>query len=187
MTATTAADRPTEEEIRAYEEQLSRIGSIEIVLQAAASLISIGGHRLGLAAGKEAERDLDQVRDAIDAVRALLPIAERRVGAEQTRPLRDALSQLQMAYAQLVGAAGGGQAADPAGAAAPQEPSSAGASQPPAGASRPGSGASQPPGGASERAGGQPPAPAPDSEEPAGGQRKPGPAESSGRLWVPGR
>jgi hypothetical protein len=45
-------------------------------------------------------RDLEQARIAIEGVRALLPILEE-LDAEQVRPVREALSQLHMAYAQL--------------------------------------------------------------------------------------
>lgn len=154
---------PTEEEMRAaYEAELARITSADMILQSAASLLNIGGLRLGLvgeAGGSslKVERDLEQVRDAIDGVRALLPILERH-GPEQLRPLRDALSQLQMAYTREVQK----EEASPA----------AGAEQPAPG---------QPP--AAQPASGQP---AKKPEEPAG-QEGPGPAESSGRLWVPGR
>ena len=47
---------------------------------------------------------------AIEAVRALLPLLERDPAPEPA-PIRDAVSQLQMAYAQL---SGGGGAAEPA-------------------------------------------------------------------------
>jgi hypothetical protein len=47
-------------------------------------------------------RDLDQARLAIEGVRALLPLVEQQ-DAEQVRPVRDALSQLQIAYAQIAG------------------------------------------------------------------------------------
>ncbi len=53
------------------------------------------------------------MRDAIDGVRALLAILERSI-PQELRPLRDALSQLQMAYAREVrrrGAAGAGRRA----------------------------------------------------------------------------
>ena len=78
-----APNQPSEEELRAaYEEELSRITSADLALQAAVSLLNIGGRRLGLstAAGEPADggRDLEQVRDAIDGVRALLVILERR-------------------------------------------------------------------------------------------------------------
>ena len=95
------AGAPSEEELRAaYAAELRRITAPELILQTAASLVNVGAYRLGLAGGDPSERDLDQVRDAIDGVRALLPILERRGGAEQLAPLRDALSQLQLAYAR---------------------------------------------------------------------------------------
>jgi len=141
--------QPSEEELRAaYEAELSRITSADMILQSAVSLLNLGGRRLGLAPGSESERDLEQVRDAVDGVRALLEILERSTPAQELRPLRDALSQLQMAYAREAQAGSGA------------EPD---ASQPPAAA-----------------------APEP-GEPPAEGKPGAGPAESSGRLWVPGR
>ena len=90
-----------------------------MMLQAAVSLLNIGSYRLAAApaaarrrrrrARRRAERDLEQVRDAIDGVRALLEILERRVPGE-LGPLRDALSQLQMAYAREVQARGASRA-----------------------------------------------------------------------------
>jgi hypothetical protein len=153
--------QPSEEELRAaYEAEISRVTSTDMILQAVVSLLNIGGHRLGFSAeqsstaGEAPSRDLEQVRDAIDGVRALLPILERRE-PENLRPLRDALSQLQMAYARE------------AGASAPQ-------------ADRPDQ---------DDRAGAQP-APTAKPTGPAGEGKPadgPGPAQSSGRLWVPGR
>ena len=49
------------------------------------------------------------MRLAIDGARALMPVAEPALGPN-SGPLRDALSQLQMAYAQLAGATGAGGA-----------------------------------------------------------------------------
>src|SRR5271167_4582594 len=110
-----AAGAPSEEELRAaYEAELSRITPAEMMLQAAVSLLNIGARRLGLTGAPDpaqtdpagrpdaqagAQRDLGQVRDAIDGVRALLEILERS-SPEQLRPVRDALSQLQIAYAR---------------------------------------------------------------------------------------
>jgi hypothetical protein len=168
-----APGEPSEEELRAaYEAELSRITSADMMLQAAVSLLNIGSYRLGLrppapAGGQDRPsqsppegRDLDQVRDAIDGVRALMEILERRIPNE-LRPLRDALSQLQMAYAREVAASGGAPAAEAGGPAegGPKTPSAA-----------PATGQA----GKGER---------PQGEDPGG----PGPAESSGRLWVPGR
>lgn len=177
--------QPSEEELRAaYEAELARITSTDMILQAAVSLLNVGSYRLMPApAGAQAGappgsgRDLEQVRDAIDGVRALLEILERRVPSE-VRPLRDALSQLQMAYAREVQASGAEPAAQSGG-----EAGQGGAQDPPAGAG-PGSSGGAP---------GAPGAPAPGQDPGQGptqgdqGEPGPGPAESSGRLWVPGR
>jgi len=158
--------QPSEEELRAaYEAELNRITSAEMLLQTAASLLNLGARRLGLTGGGGADRDLEQVRDAIDGVRALMPILER-CNAGEVGPLRDALSQLQMAYAR--------EASGPA-------PEGKTAGETPAGA---GAGSGATPG--SGEAPGTPAQPAPGGRQP-GQSRQPGPAESSGRLWVPGR
>ncbi len=157
------AGQPSEQELReAYEAELSRITSAEMVLQAAVSLLNIGGYRLGLATGPGEgagpERDLDQVRDAIDGVRGLMPVLERSMPAE-LGPLRDALARLQMAYAREAGAVA-------------QEPAPPGGGEPPAGPS-----------------GGERPTPSTPGAQTGTEPKEPsrGPAESSGRLWVPGR
>jgi hypothetical protein len=62
---------------------------------------------LGLGPGGEEERDLAQVRDAIDAVRALTPVLERSDAPETLKPLRDAIAQLQLEYAKLAPRAAG--------------------------------------------------------------------------------
>jgi hypothetical protein len=100
---------PTEEEMRAaLEAEMKRIKVDDVVLQTVVSLINLGGRRAGLAPGTEGERDLDQVHTAIEGVRALMPLLERDAEvAKELGPIRDALSQLQMAYAQLSGGGGG--------------------------------------------------------------------------------
>jgi len=146
-----AGGQPSDEELRAaYEAELKRITTSDVILQTAVSLINLGGRRLGRTPGAEDERDLEQVRDAIDGVRGLMPVLERRVAGE-IGPLRDALASLQMAYAQA--AAEGGAAA-----------------------------------GAGQAAGGQAAGatPAREAGEDRDQARQPGPAQSSGRLWVPG-
>jgi hypothetical protein len=151
-------DRSEIDQRAAYEAEIARVTSADMILQATVSLLNIGGHRLGLSSDREqpagGARDLEQVRDAIDGARALLPILERRQPNE-LRPLRDALSQLQMAYARE------------AGTTAPADP--AVAQGVPAAAKRDAPAAAQDASAAAEK---------PDG---------PGPAESSGRLWVPGR
>ena len=88
--------QPTEEELRAaLEQQMRELRVEDVVLQSIVTLVNLGGRRLGLA-GDPAERDLVQARVAIEATRALLPV----VPSEQAAPIRDALSQLQLAYAR---------------------------------------------------------------------------------------
>jgi hypothetical protein len=99
-----AGAQPSEEDLRAaYEAELNRITSSDLILQTTVSLINIGGRRLGLTAPgvapAESESDLEQVRDAIDGARALMPILERHMPNE-LGPMRDAIAQLQMAYAR---------------------------------------------------------------------------------------
>jgi hypothetical protein len=157
-----------------------------MMLQSAVSLLNIASYRLmprpageaGPGAGPEqpgAGQDLEQVRDAIDGVRALLEILDRRVPSE-LRPLRDALSQLQMAYAREMQATGGepGVSGAPSPGATAAGPAPGAAQAPPA----PDAGATGP-----ADAGQGDPEQAPDDQS----ERGPGPAESSGRLWVPGR
>ena len=111
---------PSEEEVRAaLEAEMKRIKVDDIVLQTVVSLINLGGRRAGLAPGTEEERDLDQVHTAIEAVRALLPLLERDPEvAKELGPIRDAVSQLQMAYAQL---SGGAEPAKPGDEAKPDD------------------------------------------------------------------
>ncbi len=146
--------QPNEDELRAaYEAELNRITTPEMIFQTAVSLLNLGGRRLGLAGGPEGERDLEQVRDAIDGVRGLMAVLERRMPKE-IGPLRDALAQLQMAFARE--AQGARETSPPTTSQVPTAEKSATAEKP-----------------------GETPA-----EEKSEG---PGPAQASGRLWVPGR
>jgi hypothetical protein len=109
--------QPTEEELRAaLEEEMRRVTVDDVLLQSAVSLVNLGGRKAGLAPGTEGERDLVQVQAAIDGVSALLPVLEAR-GREEVKPIRDALSQLQMAYTRLAGEGGA-----PPSAGAPPKP-----------------------------------------------------------------
>jgi hypothetical protein len=161
------AGRPaSEEELRAaYEAEIKRIRVEQVLLEQVVTLVNLGMRRTGLAPGTEDERDLGQVRLAIEAIRLQLPLIEQSASA-QAGPIRDALSQLQLAFVKLGGApepaAGSETAGEPLGGA-PAEPSPA---QPP------------PPG-----AGPAAPEPAPEPPKPG----EPGPAQRSGKLWVPGQ
>jgi hypothetical protein len=97
---------PTEEELRAaYEQQLKQIRVEDVLVQTVLSLINLGSLRAGLVPGNESEADPQQLRQAIDAVRALLPQVEPVLGPD-ARQIRDAVSRLQMEYARLAGAGG---------------------------------------------------------------------------------
>ncbi len=101
--------QPTEEEMQAaYEAEIKRLRVEDVLVQTVISLLNLGGRKAGLAPGTEEERDLDQLRAAIEGARALLPLLEAELGPDAAQ-IREALSQLQMAYVQL----GGGEGAAP--------------------------------------------------------------------------
>jgi hypothetical protein len=146
-----AADIPdpgqlSEEQLRAaYEQEIKRVRVEHVLLENVVTMINLGMRRTGLMPGTEEERDLAQVQLAIESVRALMGQIEQ-AAPQQATAIRDAVSQLQMAFVQASGGsapagAGGPAAADP-GATQPQEPWKPG---------------------------------------------DPGPAQRSGRLWVPGQ
>ena len=127
----------SEEELRAIEAEMQKITVDDVLLQTIVTLLNVGARKAGLASPPEPGRpapepDLEQVHQAVEGARALIPLVEARHG-KQLGPVKDALSRLQMFYAQ--------------------------------------------------RSGGQAPADEPAKPE-SGGT---GPAQSSGRLWVPGQ
>jgi hypothetical protein len=127
----------SEEELRAIEAEMQKVTVDDVLLQTIVTLLNVGARKAGLGAPPPAEGaappepDLEQVRQAVEGARALIPLVEAR-HKERLGPVRDALSRLQMFYAQ--------------------------------------------------RSGGQKPA----EEAPAKEEGR-GPAQSSGRLWVPGQ
>ncbi|MGH2839789.1 MAG: hypothetical protein ACRDKY_03060 [Solirubrobacteraceae bacterium] len=143
----TAADDPqiptdlSEEELRAaYEAELKRIRVDDVLVQTVVSLLNLAARRAGLTGAAEDEVDWDQVGQAIEATRALLPLVEPVLGPE-AKQVRDAVSQLQLAYAR--------SGATPREGSGSEDPGKAEPAAPKAGTT--------------------------------------GPAQSSGRLWVPGR
>jgi hypothetical protein len=134
----------SEEELRQLEAEMERITVDDVLIQTTVTLLNLAARKAGLSApaGQAPAADWDQVRQAIEGARALLPLLESR-HAEQLGPIRDTLARLQMVYAQRAG----GQP-EPPSEGAPQEPGKPG-----------------------------------EPEQPEG----PGPAQTSGRLWVPGQ
>ena len=131
----------SEEELRQLEAEMERISVDDVLIQTTVTLLNLAARKAGLGAPPEQAppADWEQVRQAIEGARALLPLLEAR-HAEQLGPIRDTLSRLQMVYAQ--------SAARPQAEGAAPEPPKAD----------------------------EPPAP-----------EGPGPAQSSGRLWIPGQ
>jgi len=108
MSDADAGGEPSEAELRAaWEEQLRRLTPADVIVQAVVSLISLAGRRLGVEPGTEGERDLEQVRDAIDGARGLMPVLERREDGASMRSLRDAISALQLEYVRASGGESG--------------------------------------------------------------------------------
>ena len=63
-----ATDQPSEEELRAaYEAELKQIRVEQILFEQVVTLVNLGMRRTGMAPGTEDERDLGQVRIAIEA------------------------------------------------------------------------------------------------------------------------
>jgi hypothetical protein len=128
----------TEEELRQLEAEMERITVDDVLIQTTVTLLNLAARKAGLGAppGQAPAPDWEQVRQAIEGARALVPLLEQR-HAEQLGPIRETLSRLQIAYAQKAG----GQASPP------------------------------------------------PAEEPAKPEQQqgPGPAQSSGRLWIPGQ
>jgi hypothetical protein len=112
----------TEEQLSAaYEEQIKQLRVEDVVLQTVVSLLNLGGRKAGLVPGTEDERDLNQLGFAIEAAMRLFPLVEPALGEDATQ-LKDAISQLQMAYVQLGGPVPGGPEGGPGGPGGPAGP-----------------------------------------------------------------
>ncbi len=111
---------PSEAEVQAaLEEEMRRIPVEDILLQTTVTLINLAGRRLGLAppgeTGGSEERDLGQARLGIEGARALAPL----LPPEPAGAVRQALTQIQMAYARAAQEEGLAPPAAPAPGAAP--------------------------------------------------------------------
>ena len=119
----------SQEELRAaYEAELARIRVEDILIQTVVSLLNLAARKAGLTGGDDEEPDFEQVRQAVDGTKALLPLVEPMLGPD-AKQVRDALSQLQLAYARS-GAkppagtgAGGPQSSEPPPKSDPPPPS----------------------------------------------------------------
>ena len=106
---------PSEEELRRrLEEELRKLRVQDVLLQSVVSLINLTSRRIA----KEDERDLEQARLGIDAVRALTDLLD----PEAANQVRNALSELQVAYAREA-------SGEPAAEAEPARPAEGGREQ----------------------------------------------------------
>src|SRR4051794_34187538 len=93
MSTEEGQQQPSEEELRAaLEEQMKNITVEDVLLQTVVTLVNLSGRRLT----GEGEKDIEQARLGIEAVRALLPLCPQ----DQVGPIKEALSQLQMLFAR---------------------------------------------------------------------------------------
>ncbi len=81
----------------------------DVILSSVHLLVTIGFERTGLRPGSP--RDLGETELAVEGVRALLPVLERLLPPDGVHQYRQALADLQMAYAEAV--AGPAAAAPP--------------------------------------------------------------------------
>jgi hypothetical protein len=93
------------EMIAELQAELNRLKVSDLLLQTAYTISSLGYHRLS---GEN--KDLEQARLAIEALKALLPVLEGAVPEEATRDFRQVLTNMQLAYASAAEEGEAGQA-----------------------------------------------------------------------------
>ena len=87
----------SEEEAKLVEElqaELAKLEVADLLLQTLYTVSSLGYHRLS---GEQ--KDLEQTRLAIEALKALVPVLEGAAPPEALRDFRQVLANLQLAYA----------------------------------------------------------------------------------------
>jgi len=89
-----------EQMLRQMEEEMRHVRVQDLVAQSVVSIINLAYRRIA----KEDERDLEQARVGIEAVRGMVGALDE----ESQHEIRNALSQLQMLYAQQSGEGGEG-------------------------------------------------------------------------------
>jgi predicted nucleic acid-binding protein len=89
------APPPSDEELmQQLEEELKKLKVADLLVQTLYTVSSLGYRKLS-----EEDRDLEQARLAIEALRALLPVLEGSAGEDVLRDFRQVTSNLQLAYA----------------------------------------------------------------------------------------
>ena len=86
---------PSDDELlKQLEEELKTLKVSDVLVQTLYTVSSLGYRRLS-----EPDRDLQQARLAIEALRALLPLLEESAGEELVRDFKQVTANLQLAYA----------------------------------------------------------------------------------------
>jgi hypothetical protein len=89
------AQQPSDEElIRKLEEELKKLKVSDLLVQTLYTVSSLGYRKLS-----EEDRDLEQARLSIEALRALVPVLEGAVGDDVVRDFKSVTANLQLAYA----------------------------------------------------------------------------------------
>jgi hypothetical protein len=126
---------PVEEQQRLAQElaeELRKLRVEDVLANTLMHVSSLGYRRLGATPDTRDERDLDQVRLAIETMRALTPVVERFVPGELMRDFNSSVANLQLAYATAAteartaaeaATAGDAEAPDPSGEAVSGEQS----------------------------------------------------------------
>jgi hypothetical protein len=86
-----------EELLRKVEEQLRDLKVSDVLLQTLYTVSSLGWHKLS-----STDRDLEQAKLAIEAIRALLPVLADALPDEVKRDLEHMVANMQLAYAGAV-------------------------------------------------------------------------------------
>jgi hypothetical protein len=85
-----------EELLRQVEEELRKLKVSDLLVQTLYTISSLGYRKLS-----EEDRDLDQAKLAIEALRALVPVLEGTTGDDVIRDFRQVTANLQLAYADV--------------------------------------------------------------------------------------
>jgi hypothetical protein len=89
------AQQPSDEElVRKLEEELKKLKVSDLLVQTLYTVSSLGYRKLS-----EEDRDLEQARLSIEALRALVPVLEGAVGDDVVRDFKAVTANLQLAYA----------------------------------------------------------------------------------------
>jgi hypothetical protein len=86
-----------EELLRQVEQQLRDLKVADVLLQTLYTVSSLGWHKLS-----STDRDLEQAKLSIEALRALLPVLAETMPAEVKRDLEQMVANMQLAYASAV-------------------------------------------------------------------------------------